>query len=80
MRPPSTRTAPIRSAAWSRPTGTGSAPSSELLTRLGHADAESAAGALLMLYDGAMAAGYLDDSTAAQKTLLNAVRLIRSGG
>ncbi|MET7714905.1 helix-turn-helix domain-containing protein [Streptomyces sp. NPDC005407] len=52
----------------------------ELLTRLGHADAESAAGALLMLYDGAMAAGYLDDSTAAQKTLLNAVRLIRSGG
>ncbi|WP_231905562.1 TetR/AcrR family transcriptional regulator [Streptomyces davaonensis] len=52
----------------------------ELLTRLGHADPESAAGALLMLYDGAMAAGYLDDSTAAHKTLLNAVRLIRSEG
>ncbi|MDF3140849.1 MULTISPECIES: TetR/AcrR family transcriptional regulator [unclassified Streptomyces] len=52
----------------------------ELLTRLGHTDAESAAGALLMLYDGAMAAGYLDDSTAAHKTLLDAVRLIRSGG
>ncbi|MER5379558.1 TetR/AcrR family transcriptional regulator [Streptomyces sp. NBC_00647] len=52
----------------------------ELLTRLGHADPKSAAGALLMLYDGAMAAGYLDDSTAAQKTLLDAVRLIRSGG
>ncbi|MFF9809833.1 TetR/AcrR family transcriptional regulator [Streptomyces coeruleorubidus] len=52
----------------------------DLLTRLGQADAESAAGALLMLYDGAMAAGYLDDSTAAHKTLLDAVRLIRSGG
>ncbi|MGW3914551.1 TetR/AcrR family transcriptional regulator [Streptomyces sp. NPDC005070] len=52
----------------------------ELLTRLGHTDAKSAAGALLMLYDGAMAAGYLDDSTAAHKTLLDAVRLIRSGG
>ncbi|WP_406165346.1 TetR/AcrR family transcriptional regulator [Streptomyces sp. NBC_00996] len=52
----------------------------DLLTRLGHADPESAAGALLMLYDGAMAAGYLDDSTAAHKTLLDAVRLIRSGG
>jgi AcrR family transcriptional regulator len=52
----------------------------DLLTRLGHADPESAAGALLMLYDGAMAAGYLDDSTAAHKTLLNAVRLIRSDG
>jgi AcrR family transcriptional regulator len=51
-----------------------------LLTRLGHTDPESAAGALLMLYDGAMAAGYLDDSTAAHKTLLDAVRLIRSGG
>jgi AcrR family transcriptional regulator len=51
----------------------------DLLTRLGHADPESAAGALLMLYDGAMAAGYLDDSTAAYETLLNAVRLIRSG-
>ena len=50
----------------------------DLLTRLGHADPESAAGALLMMYDGAMAAGYLDDSTAAQQTLLNAVRLIRS--
>jgi len=49
-----------------------------LLTRLGHADPESAAGALLMLYDGAMVAGYLDDSTAARKTLLDAVRLIRS--
>ncbi|TJZ57534.1 TetR/AcrR family transcriptional regulator [Streptomyces piniterrae] len=52
----------------------------ELLTRLGHADPESAAGALLMLYDGAMAAGYLDDSTAAHNTLQDAVRLIRSGG
>ncbi|MFJ9870994.1 TetR/AcrR family transcriptional regulator [Streptomyces sp. NPDC101165] len=52
----------------------------DLLTRLGHTDPESAAGALLMLYDGAMAAGYLDDSTAAHKTLLDAVRLIRSGG
>ncbi|MFF4566613.1 TetR/AcrR family transcriptional regulator [Streptomyces sp. NPDC001435] len=52
----------------------------ELLTRLGHTDPESAAGALLMLYDGAMAAGYLDDSTTAHKTLLDAVRLIRSGG
>ncbi|WP_232247420.1 TetR/AcrR family transcriptional regulator [Kitasatospora azatica] len=52
----------------------------DLLTRLGHADPESAAGALLMLYDGAMAAGYLDDSKAARKTLLNAVRLIRSDG
>jgi len=52
----------------------------ELLTRLGHTDPKSAAGALLMLYDGAMAAGYLDDSTAAHKTLLDAVRLIRSGG
>ncbi|MFF4043085.1 TetR/AcrR family transcriptional regulator [Streptomyces sp. NPDC001816] len=52
----------------------------DLLTRLGHADPVSAAGALLMLYDGAMAAGYLDDSTAAHKTLLDAVRLIRSGG
>lgn len=52
----------------------------DLLTRLGHADPESAAGALLMLYDGAMAAGYLDDSTAAHRTLLNAVRLIRSDG
>ncbi|WP_327324748.1 TetR/AcrR family transcriptional regulator [Streptomyces sp. NBC_01210] len=51
----------------------------DLLTRFGHADPESAAGALLMMYDGAMAAGYLDDSTAAQQTLLNAVRLIRSG-
>ncbi|WP_369174905.1 TetR/AcrR family transcriptional regulator [Streptomyces sp. R28] len=51
-----------------------------LLTRLGHTDPESAAGALLMLYDGAMAAGYLDDSTAAHKTLVDAVRLIRSGG
>ncbi|MEU3920228.1 helix-turn-helix domain-containing protein, partial [Streptomyces sp. NPDC029004] len=30
----------------------------DLLARLGHADSESAAGALLMLYDGAMAAGY----------------------
>ncbi|MGW7386362.1 hypothetical protein [Streptomyces sp. NPDC054794] len=48
--------------------------------QLGHADPESAAGALLMLYDGAMAAGYLDDSTAAHKTLRDAVRLIRSGG
>ncbi|GAA3775070.1 TetR/AcrR family transcriptional regulator [Streptomyces coacervatus] len=52
----------------------------EQLARLGHADAESAAGALLMLYDGAMAAGYLDDLSAAHKTLLDAVRLIRSGG
>ncbi|MFF8359999.1 TetR/AcrR family transcriptional regulator [Streptomyces chartreusis] len=52
----------------------------DLLTRLGHTDPESGAGALLMLYDGAMAAGYLDDSTAAQKTLLDAVRLIRSAG
>lgn len=52
----------------------------DLLTRLGHTDPESAAGALLMLYDGAMAVGYLDDSTAAHKTLLDAVRLIRSGG
>lgn len=52
----------------------------DLLTRLGHADPDSAAGALLMLYDGAMAAGYLDDSTAARETLLNAVRLIRSDG
>ncbi|MBX7554349.1 hypothetical protein ABZX95_12860 [Streptomyces sp. NPDC004232] len=52
----------------------------DLLTRLGHTDPKSAAGALLMLYDGAMAAGYLDDSTAAHKTLLDAVRLIRSGG
>ncbi|MFF5012982.1 TetR/AcrR family transcriptional regulator [Streptomyces sp. NPDC001165] len=52
----------------------------DLLTRVGHADPVSAAGALLMLYDGAMAAGYLDDSTAAHKTLLDAVRLIRSGG
>ncbi|MEU1196080.1 TetR/AcrR family transcriptional regulator [Streptomyces sp. NPDC005813] len=52
----------------------------DLLTRLGHADPESAAGALLMLYDGAMAAGYLDDSTAAHNTLRDAVRLIRSGG
>ncbi|MFF7755046.1 TetR/AcrR family transcriptional regulator [Streptomyces sp. NPDC007971] len=52
----------------------------ELLTRLGHADPESAAGALLMLYDGAMAAGYLDDSAAAHNTLRDAVRLIRSGG
>ena len=52
----------------------------DLLTRLGHADPDSAAGALLMLYDGAMAAGYLDDSAAAHKTLLDAVRLIRSGG
>ncbi|WP_214323704.1 TetR/AcrR family transcriptional regulator [Nonomuraea sediminis] len=52
----------------------------ELLTRVDHADPESAAGALLMLYDGAMAAGYLDDTTAAHKTLLDAVRLIRSGG
>jgi AcrR family transcriptional regulator len=52
----------------------------DLLTRLGHTDPESAAGALLMLYDGAMAAGYLDDSTAAHRTLLDAVRLIRSGG
>ncbi|MGN5382256.1 TetR/AcrR family transcriptional regulator [Streptomyces lasalocidi] len=52
----------------------------DLLTRLGHPDPKSAAGALLMLYDGAMAAGYLDDSTAAHKTLLDAVRLIRSGG
>ncbi|WP_260327150.1 TetR/AcrR family transcriptional regulator [Streptomyces sp. TLI_185] len=52
----------------------------EQLTRLGHADPESAAGALLMLYDGAMAAGYLDDQTAAHKTLLDAVRLIRSEG
>ncbi|KUL42139.1 TetR family transcriptional regulator [Streptomyces regalis] len=51
----------------------------ELLTGVGHAEPESAAGALLMLYDGAMAAGYLDDSTAAHKTLLDAVRLIRSG-
>lgn len=51
-----------------------------LLTRLGHTDPESAAGALLMLYDGAMAAGYLDDSTTAHRTLLDAVRLIRSGG
>jgi hypothetical protein len=30
--------------------------------------------------DGAMAAGCLDDSTAARKTLLNAVHPIRSGG
>jgi AcrR family transcriptional regulator len=52
----------------------------DLLARLGHPDPESAAGALLMLYDGAMAAGYLDDTTAAHKTLLDAVRLIRSGG
>jgi AcrR family transcriptional regulator len=52
----------------------------DLLTRLGHTDPQSAAGALLMLYDGAMAAGYLDDSTAAHKTLLDAVRLIRSEG
>ncbi|MGC0334787.1 AcrR family transcriptional regulator [Streptomyces sp. SAI-170] len=52
----------------------------DLLTRLGHPAPESAAGALLMLYDGAMAAGYLDDSTAAHKTLLDAVRLIRAGG
>ncbi|PBC70320.1 TetR family transcriptional regulator [Streptomyces sp. TLI_235] len=51
-----------------------------LLASLGHTAPESAAGALLMLYDGAMAAGYLDDSTAAHKTLLDAVRLIRSGG
>ncbi|MFI9583910.1 hypothetical protein ACIHCQ_19165 [Streptomyces sp. NPDC052236] len=51
----------------------------ELPTRLGHAEAESAAGALLKLYDGAMAAGHPDDSTAAHKTLLDAVRLIRSG-
>ncbi|MET9904843.1 helix-turn-helix domain-containing protein [Streptomyces sp. NPDC006446] len=51
----------------------------DLLIRFGHADPASAAGALLMMYDGAMAAGYLDDSTAAQQTLLNAVRLIRSG-
>ncbi|MGK8553383.1 TetR/AcrR family transcriptional regulator [Nocardia gipuzkoensis] len=50
----------------------------DLLTQLDHADPESAAGALLMLYDGAMAAGYLDNSTAAHKTLLDAVRLIRS--
>ncbi len=52
----------------------------ELLTRLGHTDPASAARALLMLYDGAMAAGYLDDSTTAHKTLLDAARLIRSGG
>lgn len=52
----------------------------DLLTRLGHADPDSAAGALLMLYDGAMAAGYMDDSTVARTTLLNAVRLIRSDG
>ncbi|WP_370110441.1 TetR/AcrR family transcriptional regulator [Streptacidiphilus sp. MAP12-33] len=52
----------------------------DLLTRLGHADAESAAGALLMLYDGAMVAGYLDDSTAARTTLPDAVRLIRAHG
>ncbi len=52
----------------------------DLLTRQGHGDPGSAAGALLMLYDGAMAAGYLDDSAAAHKTLLDAVRLIRSGG
>ncbi|WP_240805538.1 TetR/AcrR family transcriptional regulator [Streptomyces sp. A1547] len=52
----------------------------DLLAQLGHTDPASAAGALLMLYDGAMAAGYLDDSTAAHKTLLDAVRLIRSGG
>ncbi|MFJ9820851.1 TetR/AcrR family transcriptional regulator [Streptomyces sp. NPDC101151] len=51
----------------------------DLLTRLGHEDPKSAAGALLMLYDGAMAAGYLDDWSAAHKTLLDAVRLIRSG-
>lgn len=50
----------------------------DLLTQLGHADPKSAAGALLMLYDGAMAAGYLDDWSAAHKTLLDAVRLIRS--
>ncbi|KPI06601.1 transcriptional regulator, TetR family [Actinobacteria bacterium OV450] len=49
-----------------------------LLTRLGHAEPRSAAGALLMLYDGAMAAGYLDASADAHKTLLDAVRLIRS--
>ncbi|GAA0674505.1 TetR/AcrR family transcriptional regulator [Kitasatospora atroaurantiaca] len=52
----------------------------ELLARLGHSDPKSAAGALLMLYDGAMVAGYLDDSTAARRTLLDAVRLIRSQG
>ncbi len=51
-----------------------------LLTDLGHAAPESAAGALLMLYDGAMAAGYLDDAAAAHETLLSAVRLIRSKG
>ena len=50
-----------------------------LLTRLGHTDPESAAGALLMMYDGAMAAGYLDDAMASHETLLNAVRLIRTG-
>jgi AcrR family transcriptional regulator len=50
-----------------------------LLTRLGHSDPESAAGALLMLYDGAMIAGDLDESAAFRRTLLNAVRLIRSG-
>ncbi|MFE2875075.1 TetR/AcrR family transcriptional regulator [Streptomyces roseus] len=50
----------------------------DLLTRLGHAEPRSAAGALLMLYDGAMAAGYLDASADAHKTLLDAVRLIRS--
>lgn len=50
----------------------------DLLTRVGHTDPVSAAGALLMLYDGAMAAGYLDDSTSAHQTLLNAVHLIRS--
>jgi AcrR family transcriptional regulator len=51
-----------------------------LLTELGHTDPESAAGALLMLYDGAMVAGHLDDSTTARTTLLDAVQLIRSRG
>ncbi|MGX5183117.1 hypothetical protein ACWKT5_09920 [Streptomyces avermitilis] len=54
-------------------------PFRELPTRLGHAEAESAAGALLMLYGGAMAACHPDDSTAAHKALLEAVRLIQSG-
>ncbi len=52
----------------------------DLLTELGHPAPESAAGALLMLYDGAMVAGQLDGPASARKTLLDAVRLIRSRG
>ncbi|MFF4389161.1 TetR/AcrR family transcriptional regulator [Streptomyces sp. NPDC001552] len=53
-------------------------PFKGLLTDLEHDAPQSAAGALPMLYDGAMAAGCLDAAAAAHETLLSAVRLIRS--